>query len=75
MLQVTENKVKFSYDIKDPFIQACRKYNPDLVEKLIIQTDLHYVFEAISNKYGLSECADLVQKAMELTSNSYKKGE
>lgn len=73
MLQVTENKVEFYYDIKDPFIKGCMEIAPEMVEKIIVQTDLHYIFEAITDKYGLAECADLVQKAMELTSESYKK--
>lgn len=73
MLQVTEDKIEFSYDFKDPFIKACVELFPDQVEKIVVKADLHFVFEAISEKYGIAECADIVHQAMELTADNYKK--
>lgn len=73
MLQVTENKVDFYYDKSDPLIGLAHKLCPEELEKAVIEVDLYAIFEAIADKYGIGTCADLVQKAMEATSDNYKK--
>ena len=43
------------------------------MEKAIIEVDIIAVFYAVSDKYGLGTCADIVQKAMEKVADTYKK--
>ena len=73
MLEVTENKVDFSINLKDPIIKRLYEKAPEKVEKAIIEVDLFAVFMAVSYKYDLGTCADLVQKAIEKVSDQYKK--
>ena len=73
MLEVTENKVEFSINLKDPIIKMLYNIAPEKVEKAIIEVDLFAVFMAVSDKYDLGTCADLVQKSMEKVSDQYKK--
>ena len=73
MLEVIENKVDFSINLEDPIIKMLYEKSPEKVEKAIIEVNLFAVFMAVSDKYGLGTCADIVQKAMEKVSDQYKK--
>ena len=73
MLEVTKNKVNFSVDLSDPVIKMFYALNPKKVQQAVIEVDLHSVFEAVAANYGLGVCAELVQNAMEKTSDHYKK--